>query len=82
MERDCLLSHGSSLFLKERLMDMSDAFEISICSNCGYMPNNLTECNVCNHDNIQKVHIPYACKLLFQDLQALGLKVCINGENN
>lgn len=37
MERDCMISHGASAFLKERLMDVSDAFRVHICEICGLM---------------------------------------------
>jgi len=52
MERDCIISHGISNFLKERLFLVSDAFRIHVCSNCGLMAvgnteKNLYECTLC-----------------------------------
>ena len=37
MERDCILSHGISKFLQERLFKVSDLFRIHVCSKCGLM---------------------------------------------
>jgi len=37
MERDCMITHGASAFLKERLLDVSDAFRVHICEICGLM---------------------------------------------
>lgn len=68
MERDCLLSHGSVQFLRERLFDMSDAFSVLICNVCGVMSNNSQECHICKNNELIRTNTPYASKLLFQML--------------
>lgn len=37
MERDAILAHGAVLFLKDRLLDNSDRFDVPICRNCGFI---------------------------------------------
>ncbi|KAI9616021.1 hypothetical protein H4Q26_011273 [Puccinia striiformis f. sp. tritici PST-130] len=37
MERDCLIAHGASQLLLERLMLSSDSFELDVCQDCGFM---------------------------------------------
>ena len=77
MERDCMISHGVSGFLKERLFDMSDAFAVNLCAKCGHITTSNRECHVCKHDVVKSTAIPYACKLLFQELIAMGIKVSL-----
>ena len=74
---NCMISHGVSRFLRERLFDVSDYFEIYTCV-CGNIPHSQQICNVCQSKDIVKVAIPFACKLLFQELKALGIQVLIH----
>ena len=77
MERDCMISHGTSRLLRERLLDMSDPYKLPICKKCGEIVSNLEECKFCKSDNISNVDFPYACKLLFQELMAMNIKISI-----
>lgn len=47
MERDCLVSHGVSAVLLERLMTSSDAFQCDICSSCGMIVSRRETLTVC-----------------------------------
>lgn len=71
---NCMISHGVSRFLTERLYDMSDKFVMHVCRACGRVPNGLSECASCKDHSLEKVKIPYACKLLFQELTAMGIQ--------
>jgi len=79
MERDCMISHGSSYFLKERMLDVSDKYTVYICNKCnlistGNNEDGIYECKKCNnYSNFTKIYIPYACKLLFQELMAMSI---------
>jgi DNA-directed RNA polymerase II subunit RPB2 len=75
MERDCMISHGASSFLKERLFQMSDPYKIHLCQKCGQISSNKHECSICKHNVVCHTHIPYVCKLLIQELMGMGIKI-------
>ncbi|AJT73092.1 Ret1p [Saccharomyces cerevisiae YJM248] len=73
MERDCVIAYGASQLLLERLMISSDAFEVDVCDKCGLMGYS-GWCTTCKSaENIIKMTIPYAAKLLFQELLSMSI---------
>uniref|UniRef100_A0A1D1YTE4 DNA-directed RNA polymerase subunit beta n=2 Tax=Anthurium amnicola TaxID=1678845 RepID=A0A1D1YTE4_9ARAE len=79
MERDCLIAYGASMLIYERLMLSSDPYQVQVCTTCGllgYYNHKLKTafCSTCkNKDNISTMKLPYACKLLFQELQSMNV---------
>ncbi len=67
MERDSIISHGAASFLKESVMERSDAFKVQIDQKSG-----LIEYNNKLEDKTM-VNIPYAMKLLLQELQSMSI---------
>ena len=83
MERDCLIAYGSTNLLKERLMISADAFNVFICSNCGYLSHKKLcwTCKTSKH--LTETTMPYVCKLLLQELQSMNItpQIGIGGSN-
>lgn len=74
MERDCLIGHGVSMLLLERLMISSDAFDVEVCQTCGFLGYQKW-CHYCRSSkSLASVQMPYAYKLLLQELQAMGIE--------
>ena len=89
MERDVLCSHGMTKFTKERLFDVSDKYSVHVCKKCGmiacfndgdknraYTNNDFSIhlCKTCgNKTDFALVEMPYANKLLFQELQTINV---------
>jgi DNA-directed RNA polymerase II subunit RPB2 len=77
MERDCVAAHGMSEFTKERLMECSDAFRCFSCRDCGLLAvanpaEGIWACRGCgNTTNFSSIEIPYAYKLLLQELESM-----------
>jgi DNA-directed RNA polymerase II subunit RPB2 len=79
MERDCVAAHGISEFTKERLMECSDLFRCWSCQDCGLIAivnprEGIWLCKGCgNTTNFSAIEIPYAYKLLLQELETMSI---------
>mmetsp|Transcript_70577 Transcript_70577/g.188361 ORF Transcript_70577/g.188361 Transcript_70577/m.188361 type:complete len:1176 (-) Transcript_70577:60-3587(-) len=79
MERDCMISHGAANVLREKLFLQSDGYMCHVCEDCGLiaianLDNNSFLCPnyvTCKNSSIARIEIPYAAKLLFQELMAM-----------
>jgi DNA-directed RNA polymerase II subunit RPB2 len=88
MEKDAMVAHGMSQFLKERLMETSDISKVYVCDECGTFASKVIDkeyykCKGCqNSTRISAVVIPHACKLLFQELTAVNILPRIQTERS
>lgn len=79
MERDAMVGHGASRFTRGRMYDCSDKYEVHVCRKCGMIASYNNErsihlCKTCdNRSDFALVQIPYACKLLFQELTTMNV---------
>jgi DNA-directed RNA polymerase II subunit RPB2 len=79
MERDCMVSHGASRFTRGRMYDASDKYQVYVCKKCGLIASyndqlHIHCCRTCdNRVDFAYVEIPYACKLLFQELTTMNV---------
>ncbi|CAI6330189.1 unnamed protein product [Periconia digitata] len=77
MERDCLIAYGAGQLLLERLMLSSDAHTMDVCGQCGQMGSQ-GWCRICESEKgVRSLTVPYAAKLLIQELGAMNVKVTI-----
>jgi DNA-directed RNA polymerase II subunit RPB2 len=89
MERDVMIAHGMSKFCRERLYDVSDKYSVHVCKKCGMIASfndgnknrmyatadfTIHLCKNCdNKTDFAKVEIPYAYKLMSQELQTINI---------
>ena len=79
MEKDAMVSHGASRFTRERVYDVSDKYVVHTCKKCGLIATyndeiHVHHCRTCgNRVDFARVEIPYACKLLFQELNTMNI---------
>ena len=89
MERDCFLSHGAMYLVRDRYMDQSDPFILPVCKTCGLIAEPArppgrgglrvraaeSYCRLCaSGRHVVDVRIPYACKLLLQEIMAMNVR--------
>jgi len=75
MERDCVVSFGCTELLKERLMISSDVFAANFDFYTGLITSGKSD------NQSVKLKLPYACKLLFQELHSMNILPKINLNN-
>jgi DNA-directed RNA polymerase II subunit RPB2 len=89
MERDVMIAHGMTRFCKERMYDVSDKYNVHVCKKCGMIASfndgkknklhtsgdfSIHLCKTCdNRTDFAKVDIPYAYKLMSQELQTINI---------
>jgi len=67
MERDAMIGHGISSFMKESFMERSDAYKMQIDNKSGLLSYDDKK-----EDKVM-VDLPYCMKLLIQELQTMSL---------
>ena len=108
MDRDCLIAHGMSGFIKESMMVRGDEYYMAICNKTGsiavYNENNniflspmadgpvkfvgnlVEDLNIVNISKYGRdfsvIRVPYAFKLLMQELQSMNVQMRIITEDN
>jgi DNA-directed RNA polymerase II subunit RPB2 len=76
---NCMISHGAARFTRGRLYDASDKYSVNVCKKCGLIAAyndklHIHHCKTCdNRTDFAYVEIPYACKLLFQELITMNV---------
>jgi hypothetical protein len=79
MEKDAMVSHGAAKFTRGRMYDASDKYSVHVCKSCGLIASynndmHIHHCRTCdNRTDFSYVEIPYACKLLFQELTTMNV---------
>ena len=82
MERDCLLGHGTSVLMRERLFTQSDPYTVWVCAKCGLLAEGASNgprqrramCRRCDSaDHVQRLPMPFATKLFMQELAAMNV---------
>lgn len=78
MERDCIISHGTTEVLRDRLFLNSDKYSMPVCVDCGFMVSDRTYCSQCEGTKTVLVDIPYVSKQIFFNLMTAGVDIRIN----
>ena len=108
MDRDCLIAHGMSAFIKESMMVRGDQYEMAVCNKTGCVAvynekkniflspmadgplkfisnidDNMNIVNVSKYGrDFSVIKVPYAFKLLMQELQAMNCQMRVITEDN
>jgi hypothetical protein len=79
VSHNCMISHGAARFTRSRMYEASDKYQVYTCKKCGLIASyndelHIHHCKTCdNRTDFAYVEIPYACKLLFQELITMNI---------
>jgi DNA-directed RNA polymerase II subunit RPB2 len=85
MERDCMISHGASIFTKERMLNCSDLFKTFVSRKTGLISkvneeqgkyeDAIEREEVEEHTNFSALEIPAAYKLFTQQMESMNISM-------
>ncbi len=87
MERDCLIAHGASMVIKDRLLDESDGWDLYVCADSGHVAywDWRKRCYVSpihgDKAEVFSVSTSYAFKLLLDEMKSLGVAMRLELED-
>jgi DNA-directed RNA polymerase subunit B len=87
MERDCLIAHGASMVIKDRLIDESDVWELYVCAESGHVAfwDWRKRCYVSpihgDKAEVFPISTSYAFKLLLDEMKSLGVAMRLELED-
>ena len=79
MERDCLIAHGASFLLLDRLLEQSDRYTAHFCKICGLpayydLKQERFVCPIHGKDiEVATATMPYAFYLLLEEMMSMGI---------
>jgi len=74
MERDSVIAHSSASFLREKLFLLSDKYSAPVCVKCGLIGHpGKSRCKACPNEKLVDINLPYASKLLCQELLSMNI---------
>jgi DNA-directed RNA polymerase subunit B len=87
MERDCLIAHGVSMVIKDRLLDQSDGERLLVCSESGHIAwydwrrRTYVSPVLGPGAEVHEVQTSYAFKLLLDEMKSLGVAMRLELED-
>ena len=73
-----MAGQGAAYALKDRMMDQSDKYSCFVCRVCGLIAQfdkyiGSAKCKPCDTNDVVRIAMPYATKLLYQELIAVNI---------
>ncbi len=73
-----IIAHGTAQLMQERTFLNSDAYRVHVCNTCGLIAvadlvKSAFCCLACKTSTISQVYLPYAMKLLIQELMSMQI---------